>query len=214
MRPYVIRQGDYLTKLAHVMGFDATTVWNDPKNEALREKRPDWNLLYPGDILWVPSGPNHRRLPIRAGGHNRYIARIPRVFVALRITIGGEPLTKEPFRILGLGDPVEGETDEKGYLHAGLPVHLREIEVLLPSRDRTLRLRVGDLDPVDTVGGLKKRLMHLGYYQPTRIGVENEVADGDALVSALKSFQADKGIAPSGKLDDATREGLTGDHGS
>ncbi|MBL9025498.1 MAG: peptidoglycan-binding protein [Myxococcales bacterium] len=214
MRPYVIRQGDYLTKLAHTMGFDPDTIWNHAKNEQIRKKRPNKDLLHPGDILWVPDEAEHRRLLIRAGSDNRYVARVPGVYVAVKVTIGGEPLVKEPFRILGLGEPIEGETDDKGYIRAGVPVHVREIEVYLPSLDRTLRLRVGDLDPVDTVSGIKKRLMHLGYYQPTRVGVENAAADGDALVSALKTFQSDRGLTPNGKLDESTAKALTGDHGS
>lgn len=214
MRPYVIRQGDYLTKLAHTMGFDPDTIWNHAKNEGLRQKRPNKDLLHPGDILWVPDAAEHRRLVIRAGSSNRYVARVPGVYVAVKITIGGEPLIDEPFQILGLGEPIEGRTDEKGYIRAGVPVHVREIEVYLPERERTLRLRVGDLDPVDTVSGIKKRLMHLGYYQPTRVGVENASADGDALISALKAFQSDKGLSPNGKLDESTAKALTGDHGS
>ncbi len=214
MRPYVIRQGDYLTKLAHVMGFDPDAIWNHAKNEPIRTKRPDRNLLHPGDILWVPDEVQHRRLVVRAGASNGYVARVPGVYIAVKITIGGEPLTDEAFRILGLGEPIEGRTDDKGYIRAGVPVHVREIEVYLPERDRTLRLRVGDLDPVDTVSGIKKRLMHLGYYQPSRVGVENAAADGDALVSALKAFQSDKGLTASGKLDEKTSKALTGDHGS
>ena len=41
MRPYVIRQGDYITKLAHQRGFDADAIWNDPKNQSLRERRTE-----------------------------------------------------------------------------------------------------------------------------------------------------------------------------
>ena len=36
MRPYVIRQGDYMTQLAHRLGFDETEVWNHDKNSALK----------------------------------------------------------------------------------------------------------------------------------------------------------------------------------
>jgi hypothetical protein len=216
MRPYVIRQGDYLTKIAHTMGFDAATVWNDPQNEEIRQKRPDWNILHPGDVLWVPDAPAPRKLAIRAGTSNRYVAHIPKMPVRVLIQVGGEPLPKEPYRILGLGpDPVEGETDDDGYVSASVPVHVREIELILTRKNRTLRLRVGDLDPVDTLTGLKKRLCHLGFYQPSRVGIENQDAtDDEALLGALKAFQADCGIEPSGRLCEATRKALDGAHGS
>ncbi len=53
MKPYIVRQGDFLMKIAHAQGFDADVVWSDPKNEGLERTR-DPNLLHPGDLLWVP----------------------------------------------------------------------------------------------------------------------------------------------------------------
>ena len=134
----------------------------------------------------------------------------------MRLQVGGAPLAKEPYQILGLGpEPIEGATDDDGWLKTSVPVHVREIEVLLTEKDRTLRVRVGDMDPIDTMSGLKKRLTHLGYYQPARVGVENDdVADDSALLSALKAFQSSRGLTPSGKLDDDTRKAITGAHGS
>jgi hypothetical protein len=216
MRPYVIRQGDYITKLGHTMGFDALSVWNDPKNAGLRDRRPDPDMLHPGDLLWVPDAPDHRKLSVKAGASNRYAAHIPKKPIDLKIQIGGEALPKEPYMILGLGpEPVEGETDERGHLVTKVDVSVREIEVILTRKERTLRLRIGDLDPVDTLAGLRKRLLHLGYYQPTKVGIENQDAtDGDALVSALKAFQAHEKLTVTGKLDEDTRKALQGAHGS
>ncbi len=216
MKPYVIRQGDYVTKIAHLHGFDAATVWNDPKNQKIREKRPDWNIIHPGDVLWIPDRTDRRPLLVKNGTTNRYVANIPKMPVELRIQVGGEALPNEPYLLLGLGpDPIEGETDDDGWLRTTVPVHVRELEVLLTERDRTLRLRVGDMDPVDTLSGLKKRLTHLGFYQPSRVGVENDdVADGDALIAALKAFQSHRGLEPTGKLDLDTEKALTGEHGS
>ena len=53
MKPYVVKQGDYLLKLAHGLGFDADTVWNADENADLKAKR-DPNILCPGDLLYVP----------------------------------------------------------------------------------------------------------------------------------------------------------------
>ena len=117
MRPYVIRQGDYITKLGHTLGFDALSVWNDPKNAGLRDRRADPDMLHPGDLLWIPDAPDHRKLSVKVGSSNRYAAHIPKKPIDLKIQIGGEALPKEPYMILGLGpEPVEGETDERGHL--------------------------------------------------------------------------------------------------
>ena len=182
----------------------------------MREKRADKDLLHPGDILWLPPSPDKKRLQVRSGAANRYIARIPKKPVEVRIQVGGEPLADEPAVILGIGpDPLETKTDEAGWIRTEVQVHVREIEVILPRKRRTLRVRVGDMDPVNTVNGLRKRLQHLGFYQPTRVGVENQDAsDPSALIGALKAFQMARNIAPSGKLDDETKSALLAKHGS
>ena len=55
MKPYVIKQGDYLTRIAHRLGFVANEVWNDPKNAELKALRSDPDTLKSGDIVFVPS---------------------------------------------------------------------------------------------------------------------------------------------------------------
>ncbi|MBK6512540.1 MAG: peptidoglycan-binding protein [Polyangiaceae bacterium] len=216
MRPYVVRQGDYLTKLAHMMGFEADAVWNHPKNKALKEKRPDRDTLHPGDLLWLPTNPEHRRLSITAGSTNRYAAVIPKKPLEVRLQVGGEPLPKEPYAILGLGpEPILGESDEQGWIKSQVDVYVREVEIILTRKNRTLRVRVGDLDPLDTISGLKKRLMHLGYYRPGKIGGENQDAvEGEALIAALKAFQSERGLPATGKLDEETKKALRDAHGS
>ena len=47
---YIIRQGDFL---AYKYGFDADKVWNDPTNDALKQVRPDPNILWPMDVLYL-----------------------------------------------------------------------------------------------------------------------------------------------------------------
>ena len=39
MKPYVIKQGDYLLKLSHTLGFNHDKVWSDGKNAKMRGHR-------------------------------------------------------------------------------------------------------------------------------------------------------------------------------
>ncbi len=215
MKPYVIRQGDYLTKLAHTKGFDAEAIWNDAKNEDLKNKRKDPQQLQPGDILYISDG-STPKLPVTVGSSNDYVARIPKVPVLLRLQIGGEILEKEPFIILGVGPkPIEGATDEHGYLKTEVGVNVREIEVRLPARDRTLRVRVGNMDPLNELSGLQKRLTHLGFYQPSYAGTENyEACDPKQIMAALAAFQSAQKLPATGKLDEDTAKALVAAHGS
>ena len=52
MKPYVIKQGDYLLKLSHTLGFNHDKVWSDGKNAKLKELRKNPNMLQAGDIVF------------------------------------------------------------------------------------------------------------------------------------------------------------------
>src|SRR5262245_51865590 len=50
-----VKQGEHLSRLAQQYGFsDYCTIWNHPQNAELKRKRNNPNVLYPGDILFIP----------------------------------------------------------------------------------------------------------------------------------------------------------------
>jgi LysM repeat protein len=52
---YTIRSGDTLSKIALSHGFnDYRDIYNHPSNAAFRAKRPNPNLIYPGDVIVIP----------------------------------------------------------------------------------------------------------------------------------------------------------------
>jgi hypothetical protein len=207
-RPYVIRQGDYLTALAFRFGFDAQEVWGSADNEGLRARRPNPELLAPGDVLRIPDAPREGAR-VRIGTTNRYRARVPGVPIVLRLEDRGQPLADEPYRVEGLGAPREGRSGADGVVRFEVPATVREVRVVLPRRQAVVPVRVGHLDPIEERSGVRQRLEHLGYYfdmagEPTR--------ETDAV--ALRRFQRDRGLAATGELDDETRRALAEAHGS
>ncbi len=99
MKPYVIRQGDYLRKLAHALGFDADGVWSHPKNADVKKQR-DPNLLHPGDILYVP---NPRRSGTSWQRKDEFLAvNVPKTKIQLALK---KKFANEPYEIEGLGAP-------------------------------------------------------------------------------------------------------------
>ena len=59
-----IRQGECLSSIAKRYGFaDWRTIYEDPQNTEFRQSRPNPNLIYPGDQLWIPDK-SPKKLPI------------------------------------------------------------------------------------------------------------------------------------------------------
>jgi hypothetical protein len=214
MPPYVVRQGDYLAKLAHQFGFDADDVWNDPANGALRELRKTPDVLYPGDVLQLPvAKPESQSLV--GGSGNAYAASIPCVEVILVLRDDtGNLLPSEPCEIEGCGPP-DGpappptSSDGDGKITLAVPVTQREVTIHLPRKNVTLQVLVGDLDPIEETSGVQKRLQNLGYGDWSEADEEDET-----LAGATRAFQKDAGLEPTGTLDDELRQALLRRHGT
>jgi Putative peptidoglycan binding domain len=216
MKPYIVRQGDYLARLAFVKGFDADEVWNDPKNQDLKTLRGDPNILAPGDILYLPEGKKDD-LPVQQGTDNDYSAKVPRVKLKLSFKDDQGPFAGEDYEIQDLGDPIKGTTDGGGGLVVDVPVTAHEFHVFFSARNMIYPVLVGDMDPAHEPSGVRKRLRHLGYYcDPSR--AEAPDSPEEALVAldrlAIQAFQKDHQISPTGEIDDATRAALVDAHGS
>lgn len=210
MRPYVVRQGDYLAKLAFVHGFDAEVVWQDAKNEEIRGRRGDHNILAPGDIVYLPVK-EKVGLPIVKGATNKYKARVPTVHVKMVLRSGGKAWANEPFVIEGLPVQQEGTTDADGTVEFDIPVHSREVRVVMYEQNLAYPVFVGDLDPLKEPSGVRMRLAHLGYYgwYP-----DHEALDEDDDRAAIAAFQAANGLDSTGVMDDTTWDALGAAHGS
>lgn len=209
LRPYVVRPGDYLAKLAHVYGFDADEVWNDPKNDEIRAIRKDHGILAPGDVIFLPVKPRDG-LPIEKGTTNRYTVTIPKVDVRLVIKDdAGDPVAGERYIVEGLGSAPEGTTGPDGAVSFAVPVHVREVSLLFPQRNARMVVRVGDLDPLEESSGVAGRLRNLGFLH-TSAGASSDAH----MAAALRAFQRAHGLPETGSLDEDTRRALKDIHGS
>jgi hypothetical protein len=212
MNPYIVKQGDYLDKIAHALRFDADKVWNDPANAELKKQR-DPDVLLPGDILQVPEV-EPQWLPFQSGVTNRYVATIPKASVRLTFKNDKGPLANEPYAVLGLASTQEGTTDGDGGLVLTIPVVVRECQVAFPQQGIVHAVRVGDMDPIDDPSGVRKRLQHLGYGRPPGDAApsEDEVEAADQV--AILAFQKDSALPLTGVVDDATKAALIKAHGT
>jgi N-acetylmuramoyl-L-alanine amidase len=222
MKPHVIAQGEYLTRLAAERGFDAAEVWNHPANRDLRARRPNPDILAPGDVVHLPDAPAPAGAPIQAGGTHRYRARVPRVTIRLLL----QGCAGEPYEIRGLpgAAPRTGTVAGDGELRFEAPTFVREVDILLPQRRTVIPVRIGHLDPADEASGERARLTHLGHLTPPpsdlfRHPIARELdptaeAAEERLSRARARFQEAQGLEPTGEASAATLQALRERHGS
>jgi hypothetical protein len=208
MLPYVIRQGDYLKKLAFVHGFDADEVWDDPKNAELKRLRKDPDILAPGDVVHLPAA-KKEGLPLQKGAANAYQVKVPRRETTLRFAGPLGPYANEAFTVEGLGEPISGTTDAEGSLTLSIPVAAAEVQVRFDRRRKVFRLHVGHMDPISEPSGVQARLAQIGLYH----GPLNGQLDEDTL-SALAVFQEKQGLPVTREPDEATLKALQEQYGS
>lgn len=210
MRSYVIRQGDYLTRLGARLGFDPQTVWDHPRNADLKARRRSWEVLAPGDVLAIPDD-TRAPLPLAQGGQARFVAKVPRVRVTLRYQGDDGPLSGEPYVIDGLPEVTAGETGADGAVRVDVPVIVSEFTLRFPRRLERQRVRVGHLDPSDESGGIVQRLAHLGHLG--HLDADGASPGDGPLRDAVQRFQRAAKLPVTGALDAATVDALRDAHG-
>jgi hypothetical protein len=173
LQPYVVCAGDHLASIAYKFGFDADTVWNDPSNAALRELRPDPNILFAGDVLQIP---NQDKPPaqtsLQPGSSNSFVA--PAATMTITLTFSDPALASQAYTIQELPN-VTGATDGNGLMSFTAPVTLSVATITFTTPGTSYPCRIGNLDPIGTLSGIFQRLQNLGFI------AADTVFDGDNL---------------------------------
>ena len=200
--PYVVKQGDCLSTIAHKFGMSWQAVWSDPSNADLRALRKNPNILFPGDIVNVPDK-TEKQLPATPNTWQRYVLTGEQAELRLRVRINGRSVSNARYTISVDGNPPrKGVTDAEGRVVEIIAPEARDGELVIDGGPR-YRLRLGHLDPIATDSGVQARLAKLGFYFGPIDG-----ALGTYSHAAIRFFQASVGLLPSGEVDDATREAL------
>jgi N-acetylmuramoyl-L-alanine amidase len=213
-KKHTIVQGEDLPKLAEKYGFgDFRVIYNAPDNSELRRKRPNPNLLFPGDEIVIPD-PAGKTQPAKTGGQAAFKADRPDRF--LRLVLKNhkhEVLANEAYELrIKSGPTFTGKTDGSGKIEKLLPPRseLAELDVA----KRTYLLRLGHLNPMRStpdkgVSGIQGRLKNLGYYCGPASGEPDR-----ATRIALALFQSDHGLTADGEPGESTQQKLEQEHGS
>jgi len=198
---HTVTPGECLSSIAARHGFaDWRIVYDHPDNAALRQLRPNPNVLLPGDAVVIPDK-RQRSEACATDRVHRFVAARPRCRLRIRIChASGRPYADTCYRLTVDGRAIEARTDADGLVDQPVPPQARRAELLLWAAEQpgaTLRfaLALGELDPADTPSGAQARLCNLGWQ-----------ADG------LAAFQQAHGLPATGMLDIATADALRRRH--
>jgi hypothetical protein len=211
---HTVQQGECLSSIAYHYGFgDWHVIYDHPQNAAFKAKRPNPNLIYPDDELFIPDvTPRADSCPTDM--NHSFRLSVQPTYVNLRIQdLADKPVSGAKY-ILTLDKlKIQGTTDNDGWIkHKIYPVsQYGTLQVWPnPADQETFFLwdiRLGHLDPLETTTGVKARLNNLGY----DCGEVNNVED-DAYDQAVRQFQQDHSLVVDGIVGPKTRHMLKHEH--
>jgi N-acetylmuramoyl-L-alanine amidase len=203
MPNHTVQQGECLTRIAAQYGFrDYRTIYNDPGNADVRQKRPNPNMLFPGDIIFIPE---KARKEVPAATTKVHHFRVPGSRRFLRIVVedlDGKKLASKPYELEIEGVVVKGVTGADGLIQR--PITVDAENGSLTVGHYTWALSIAHLNPLSDVSdngvsGIQARLRNMGYDPGPIDGIMGPLTE-----SAITEFQADN---PPLKVD-----GICGAH--
>jgi hypothetical protein len=209
---HTVKQGETIASIAEDYSLaDWRRIYDHPNNLEFRQKRPNPDLIYPGDEIFVPE----RELRVHSAStdqRHKFVLHRPKQWLQILVRdYNNKPLANTPYELKVGARRYKGETGADGLLQ-------EEIEVTsstgrLVVGDLVFDLSIGHLNPLNQtedqgVSGMQGRLRNLGY----PVGPVNGVM-GPETIRAIRFFQADERLPVTGELDRASRAKLVKVHG-
>ena len=207
MPAYTIQQGDHLSALAERFGFfELKSIWDHPKNAALKAKRKDPHILFPGDELFIPDKADKTASVPTTKIHTFKVKIEPLKLKLLLQDVNSKPRANVDCKLDIEGTVTPEKTGADGTITKTIPRSAKVGKLSLTDLD--VPLLIGHLDPVEEESGQIARLDNLGY-EAGDLGK----SDPDRFKSAVEEFQCDNGLKVDGVCDAATQSKLKQVHG-
>lgn len=212
---YTVKSGDCLYSIARSQGIhDWRTIYDHPNNSGFKAKRPNPNVIYPGDVLFLPE-PVPKTLSAPTGKRHQYLLDRQQCCLRLRLTdANDEAFADSPYELEVDGAKYSGRTDGEGKLVQEIEPTAAEgrltVKAQVNGEEMTLKwtLHLGGLDPVEELTGLQARLNNLGYWCGEVDGIL-----GPLTQSAIQRFHEDRELSHGVEITDETRQLLVQEAG-
>lgn len=214
MPMYTVAQGDCLSSIANAFGFgDWKTIYNDPNNASFRQLRPDPNIIYPGDQLYIPDMDSGQQSAPTDQSHSYQLNRSPVMLRVVLLDKDQNPLANAAYTLTIDGAATQGTAGADGLVEAPIQATTQEatLSVKLTQPEDTgytWNLKLGALDPETTMTGVQARLNNLGYNTGAVDGIQ-----GPRTTEAVKEFQTKYQLKVDGIVGPITRGKLVEVHG-
>jgi N-acetylmuramoyl-L-alanine amidase len=212
---YRVQQGDCLSSIAEQWGFvDYNAIYLDSENADFREKRPNPNILFPGDVLFIPER-STKELARPTDHLHSFVLKRDKVY--LRVCLQDDlhqPYKDTKYHLRVGARHYDGRTDDNGLVEQRIVPDATDGEITIYNMEDdpadngyTFTLNLGHLDPVDEPSGVDARLINLGFGLPSEDEEEGEWSPEERS-EVLRTFQNRFGLKVTGEADDATRQKL------
>jgi hypothetical protein len=207
MPDYTIKQGDHVSALADQFGFrELKTIWDHPKNAALKDLRKSPHILLPGDTLFIPDKEPKTVAKATTQLHKFQVKTEELKLKLLFHDIDGQPRANEECTLDVEGAVTTEKTGADGTITKTIPKSAKVGKVTIGKLD--MPLLIGHLDPVEAQSGQIARLTNLGY-EPG----DMDAPDADRFRSAVEEFQCDHDLPVDGECAGSTQAKLKDVHG-
>ena len=212
---YTVKQGDHLSSIAKAYGFtDYETIWNDPNNAELKQLREDPNVLFPGDVVYIPD----RELRVEAKAtevRHKFVKHGKAIKIRLVLEdLFEKPIANAPCDLILGTETFHVVSDDNGQIEHEIKPDVKSGMLIIKDDQTALNgtaipIKIGYLDPVEEISGQIARLDNLGYFPG-----DGTAATADQFSSAVEEFQCDNDLPVDGDCGPATQAKLKEIHGS
>jgi hypothetical protein len=206
MSTYNVEKGDCIQSLSKQFGFLPDQIWQHPNNNELRKRRQDPYVLLAGDQLFIPDK-EIRNEPASTDQRHRYVLNAVPTKLHVKLLDEEEPIANAPCTLTVKGVTYSGSTDDNGVFEHSIPADAATA-TLVVENNFSIELRLGELDPADSVTGVQQRLVNLGYLAGPVTGQVDEYTK-----TAILRWQQDYNLEARGEATSETQVTLKAQYG-